>query len=838
MVFSTLSLCSHIAVTSAHSPHDVIDAVELSPTFEKDNTLFIIISDHLRKSTNGGISWKELVNGLDHKNLLSSISISSAFEKDHTLFVSSDGDGIYRSINGGNSWAGVNNGLNDFHIALVVMSPVPGNQTLLAAGSRKGLYKSENGGDSWHKVIDNLKVSAISYLPATGGKKVLIGDFSGVLYISKDAGEKWNLLAQHPEWGAINLIDFLPAVNARQSIIIGTEKNGLLKTTDEGLSFIPIHKGLPDSANIRSLAISPDYESDHTLFVTTWYEAIFRSTDGGKSWEKYEKGITKNSQADSDRYRSPHFRDLKISNSSDRSKTIFLAGFDGLFKSVNDGIDWLQLETLPVSQIKGLAVSKDTGNYSIAITTYGGGAYISEDKGESWSIANIGLKTTRLSDISFSPNFSEDKTIYSASMGFLLKSTDAGKNWQKISLSPKNWRFRIRAILGKLKIPHRFSKKFLKKPERQKKWPTILCLSPNYTNNQELFFATRYHGIFKSDDGGINISRIWDGMEKPITALVVSPDLEKDGTLFASVRGMGVFKTRDKGQNWIQVNKGLYFVNEWKELKTIHQIATKDLKIAISPDYSLDQTVFLGTAEGLFKTSNGGTFWEKLRITTLEKNEYVIALNVSPNFSNDRTMFLSLRGKGMFISTDTGRTFKKIANDLRQNNHSIEYICFSPQYNKDHSIFAASDDELFKSTDNGNSWEIIKRPVRYENNRETFHYQGKWNIVKGNQYSASTISASDEASAKANIYFVGTGIVLIGPKDQNMGLAKIFINDKLVATIDQYSRNKVAITEIFSIQDLSLSPHKLTVEVSGSKNLLSKGNLVSIDAVDVFRQGM
>ena len=835
IVFSTLQLYSNVAITSAHSPHDVIDALELSPAFKKDHTLFIIISDHLRKSTNGGVSWKELVKGLDHRSLLSSISISHAFETDQTIFVSSDGDGIYRSKNGGNSWVSVNIGLNDLHIGRLEMSPMEDKQILLAAGSSEGLYKTTDAGDHWRKVIENLKVTAISYFPATGGKKILIGDSLGGLYISQDAGETWNLFAQNPEWGAINEIVFLPTANNDQRpVLVGTEKKGLIKTSEEGLNFISTNKGLPGFANIRSIAISDNYEADFTLFATTWHEAVFRSTDGGDSWEKHEKGISKDSQADSSQYRSPHFRALRISNSTNKNNTIFLAGFDGLFKSLNDGEDWLQLETMPVSQIKGLAISTGTENYSVAITTYGGGAYISKDKGESWIIANKGLKTTRLSDISFSPDYAADNTIYSASIGFLLKSTNGGAYWQKIALSPKSWRMRIRGILNKLKVPHRLSKIILKKSERQKKWPTIILLSPGFIEKQELFFATRYHGIFRSENGGLNISRVWDGLQKPITSMVASTNLGIDSTLFASVRGMGVFKTRDKGKNWQSVNNGLFFIDKWKKLRTVHQIAIKDVKLAISPNYSSDQTVFVGTSEGFFKTSNGGDLWENIKVTGSGRNEYVIGLSVSPNFSDDRTVMLSLRGKGMFKSLDAGRSFEMIADDLLQNNHSIEYICFSPQYKKDQFIFAASDEELFKSSDNGDNWDVVKRPVRYENHREAFQYEGQWRNVKGDEYSASTISVSEEVSAKANIYFVGTGIVLIGPKEPNLGCAKIFINNKFITTIDQYNNETVTIAELFSIHGLSLTSHKLTIEVSGSKNPLSTGNTVSIDAVDIF----
>jgi hypothetical protein len=327
-------------------------------------------------------------------------------------------------------------------------------------------------------------------------------------------------------------------------------------------------------------------------------------------------------------------------------------------------------------------------------------------------------------------------------------------------------------------------------------------------------------------------------MEKPITALVASPNLEKDGTLFASVRGKGIYKTRNKGKNWQPVNNGLRFVDGWENLQTIHQIAVKDIKLAISPSYSADQMVFAGASEGFFKTSDGGKQWEKIGISPFGKNEYVNGLAVSPNFSKDRTVLVSLRGRGLFKSTDSGRTFMTIANDLRQNNHSIEYVCFSPQYWQDHTIYAASDEELFKSTDSGTSWKCIQRPVRYENHREIFHYTGQWTIVKGGQHSASSISVCNEPSAKASIYFTGTGLTIIGPRDENLGIAKIFIDDKFIAAVDQYGSKPASMSELYSIHDLPLTQHKLTVEVSGSNNPSSTGTLVGIDAVDVLHQCM
>jgi len=314
----------------------------------------------------------------------------------------------------------------------------------------------------------------------------------------------------------------------------------------------------------------------------------------------------------------------------------------------------------------------------------------------------------------------------------------------------------------------------------------------------------------------------------------MSPDFDKDGTLYASVRGLGIYKTIDKGKSWQTSNNGLSFLDEWQKSDMVHQIFKTDIKLAISPSYASDKTVFAGASEGLYKTTDGGIHWNHLHDINLGKIDYIIGLGISPNFRSDQTLFVSVRGKGLLKSEDGGHSFQKIAAALLRGNHAIEFIEFSPNYTLDRTIYAASDEELFKSTDGGIRWEIIKRPVRYENNRDVFHYQGQWTIVKGDDYSASAISISDDNSAKAGLKFVSSSISLIGPRADNMGIAKIFIDGKFAANVDQFSRNRMAMTPLYSLEGLSFAPHTVTIEVSGDKNPASKGNLVGIDAVDIF----
>ena len=78
------------SLTLAHSPHDEIQLLAVSPQYATDSTLFVKIENlgsyfgRLQKSTDGGLSWAELGNGLDNQSFLISIAISPGFEVDGT----------------------------------------------------------------------------------------------------------------------------------------------------------------------------------------------------------------------------------------------------------------------------------------------------------------------------------------------------------------------------------------------------------------------------------------------------------------------------------------------------------------------------------------------------------------------------------------------------------------------------------------------------------------------------------------------------------------------------------------------------------------------------------
>lgn len=658
---------------SAHSPHDVVLDVELSPDFQSDRTAYALLDGYLPiwgnlfKSQDGGESWTRIEGGLDNRHELASVAVST--DSKEILYLSSLGDGIYKSTDEGTSWVKTNRGLNNLSIDLLAIAP-DSPDVVLAAGQDAGLYLTEDGGDSWSSVIEESKITAIAF--NSKNAEVVVGDAAGNLYSSRDRGENWRKLAALNVSGAISALAISPNHEIDRTIWVGTSK-GLWQTVDGGANFVRATDGIGE-VEIMSLAVSPNYELDSTILAATWHEGIYRSTDDGRTWKQYTRGLKKHSQADTTLYKSPHFSDLSISASFELDGTLLLAGFDGVFKSTNGGVSWrdVNLGKGAVS-IRNLAVSP---NYqqdgTVAFSTIYQGVYLSRDRGTTWTPINQGLGTNRLlkqqliaetGDLIFSPNYGSDRTILASSWGGVSKTTNGGKLWHKF------W------------VPKRLRR------------DSYLAVSPNFQRDRTFFLATLPGKILQSTDDGQSFTVAGDIKQQAafIPSWAISPNFQRDRTLYLGNFTGGVYKSTDAGATW-QLLDGLAVPDNYA-------------KLAISPNYQSDRTVFAGTSRGLLVTQDGGTSWEKLPITA-EGDGYIENVALSPDLERDRTLLVSVRGEGLFKSTDCGATFTSV------DEYWTGPIVFSPAYGVDRTIFGSSGAELYQSTDGGDTWQtlIVARP--------------------------------------------------------------------------------------------------------------------------------
>jgi hypothetical protein len=102
-------------------------------------------------------------------------------------------------------------------------------------------------------------------------------------------------------------------------------------------------------------------------------------------------------------------------------------------------------------------------------------------------------------------------------------------------------------------------------------------------------------GIFASLDGGNSWTEVNTGIsDMTIASICLSPNYINDRTAFAASTGGGVFKSIDGGRTWSSSGLMGVFINELKA----------------SPSFASDQTIFAGTWDGIYKSTDGASSWD------------------------------------------------------------------------------------------------------------------------------------------------------------------------------------------------------------------------------------
>jgi hypothetical protein len=287
----------------------------------------------------------------------------------------------------------------------------------------------------------------------------------------------------------------------------------------------------------------------------------------------------------------------------------------------------------------------------------------------------------------------------------------------------------------------------------------------------------------------------------------------------------------------------------WQQIGTNRDLAVRAL--AISPHYGLDHTLFAGGANGLFRSRDKGETWERVRIIAHNETAPVSGVAVSPFFAADHQLIVQMKRGDLFLCRDYGDKFEVASSTSGDSGFefsqllgrdSAPLIHFSPHYNQDKTVYAASMSQLMKSTDSGVSWFEIKRPCRYEAESSLVGWlvtpvflEGQWSTENVKEYSSSATVFSSNKNNKVILKFVGNGVKWLGTHGPDRGIASVFLDGEFQRAVDQYSIQKESLVESFSIAGISYGCHTITITVDGSKNIASVGERIDVDAFDIKR---
>lgn len=125
-------------------------------------------------------------------------------------------------------------------------------------------------------------------------------------------------------------------------------------------------------------------------------------------------------------------------------------------------------------------------------------------------------------------------------------------------------------------------------------------------------------------------------------------------------------------------------------------------------------------------------------------------------------------------------------------------------------------------------------PTRIEQNASAVALTGgNWYTNKTAPCSGGSCVLAMDTNARATLTFTGSGVKWIGYRDQWSGIARVYVDGVLVATVDTYASPAQGQAVLYTASGLVSGVHTLAVEVAGSHDSVSGGSWVWVDAFDV-----
>ena len=125
----------------------------------------------------------------------------------------------------------------------------------------------------------------------------------------------------------------------------------------------------------------------------------------------------------------------------------------------------------------------------------------------------------------------------------------------------------------------------------------------------------------------------------------------------------------------------------------------------------------------------------------------------------------------------------------------------------------------------------VLQPGSYEETDAGLIYTGNWNNHSDSRHSGGTMKYSANRGNAVEFTFNGTGFELYSMTSTARGKANIYIDGKLVQTIDQYTSNANYNKAVYTKTGLTEGEHKVRIAVTGEKIESATGANVSIDRV-------
>lgn len=212
--------------------------------------------------------------------------------------------------------------------------------------------------------------------------------------------------------------------------------------------------------------------------------------------------------------------------------------------------------------------------------------------------------------------------------------------------------------------------------------------------NHRVYVGTIGEGVFRSLDGGETFSRAMDGglfVEGYVRAIAVHP--HNDRLLYIGTED-GLYRSSNGADDWQRVDSPLNGQEIWSIL---------------IPPLQTD-TIFAGTRRSrIFRSLDTGRSWSECKADIQKECSRIIYTRVTTlkaDPDDPRVFWAGVEIDGIHRSTDGGATWQRYSGTglVSQDIHDLAF----PKVNGKKILLAATNADLHRSTDDGQTWQPLQ----------------------------------------------------------------------------------------------------------------------------------
>jgi photosystem II stability/assembly factor-like uncharacterized protein len=639
---------------------------------------------------------------------------------------------------------------------------VPGNPSVYYVGAAGGgIFKSVDGGLTWKEIFEHESTSSIGAiaLAPSNPNFVWVGTGEGNIrndlldgrgvYFSPDAGHSWKFMGladtQHISAIAVDPSDPNTVfVGAMGHAWAPNADRGVFKTTDGGKTWKKV-LFVNDTTGVSDLAL--DSGNPKVIFAGMWEfrrypwnlvdggpnSGLYRSTDGGETWEKLTKGLPEGSLG--------RIAVAVAPSDPDHVYALIGAKKGTLWQSVDMGDTWTAVSDNHALDVRPFYFSKmlvaPQNEDKVFFMSFN--LMESDDGGKTAHVADRGVHSDHHA-LWIDPK-NPDRMIQGGDGGVFL-SMDGSKTWRFLDGMPIEQLYQVAVnsrspydICGGL--------------QDNSAWcgPSS-DLSSNKVSGGAWYTATGGDGEYSvpapsdpnivysdSQDGSISrldlkthlsdfIRPVVEGVEEVKPAdlkyrfnwtapIAVSRTNANEVYLGGNV----LFRSTDGGKNWTPISGDLTRNDKSKQEiaggPVTHDISgaeTYDTILSITLAPTDPNEIWVGTDDGYVQlTRDGGKTWKNVTPHGAPEWARVYQVGVSP--FNAGTAYVSFDGRMIddqhayvYRTSDYGATWQKIIQGL-PDDADVNVVREDP--NQKGFLVAGTDTSLYYSADNGDNWKKV-----------------------------------------------------------------------------------------------------------------------------------